>query len=118
MSTRRETCVVIGCDTCGKDFSYDEEGVPHFRTEQAAIEAVIDTETWEVTGGRVVCGDCLARIGCELMGHPWNPWITSPLDPQIAWRTCGACSAYEKTLRALIGNNDDATSDGRDEGQG
>lgn len=99
---RTETCFVIDCADCGTD-CWDDEGTPHFTSEEALRESVVKHYDWTLDKhGRALCRHCTAKADCEREGHLYSEWRLHHSDPEVQWRYCERCdSELEERFTAM-----------------
>jgi hypothetical protein len=106
------TCVSVHCDQCGHVLGRPEHTL-HFRTEGAAINAVI-AERWRIgSDGQWWCALCAPALICRTEGrHHFTPWRA----PQIRGGR-PAPSEYRYCRRCHVLEDRPVTGQGRDGGE-
>ncbi|MGV9408317.1 hypothetical protein ACWDOP_00265 [Nocardia sp. NPDC003693] len=89
------------CDRCETPLGFADEGVAwHFPSPESAAAELAECG-WAQVGDRVLCGCCLARQGCELLGHTWGQWSPFEIGPEFGGgyeglrRACALCPSTE-----------------------
>lgn len=89
---RTTTCVIAVCDTCGRVFDEDGDGVAHFATAAEARQELAESRRcdhelgepacfcatdpgWQhLPDEQLRCYACENRRRCGELGHDWSPW--------------------------------------------